>query len=98
MKRRRPGVNSDSIEKAMSAVKKPTIMTPKFRELKIKDIKSSSEECSPENTDNEYYEDLHAPKEKIEILLRQKADLRKIKANGRSTNGIHKKKRTERNF
>jgi lipid II:glycine glycyltransferase (peptidoglycan interpeptide bridge formation enzyme) len=70
MKRRRPGSSADALEKAMKTTNKPTIMTPKFREIKLKDLVGSSNEASPENTDDEFYEDMHAAKEKIEILLR----------------------------
>lgn len=41
---------------------------------------------------------MHSPKEKIETMMRSRPDLRKVKANGRSTNSIHKKNRTEKNF
>jgi hypothetical protein len=97
MKRKRQGTEPTS--KTMNVAKlrnRPHILTPKYNEIRLKDLVSSGE--SEENTDDETYERMHSPKEKIEILLRQKPDLRKIKSNGRSTNGIHKKNRTERNF
>ena len=98
MKRKRPGHDPSPQNLNVTKLRnRPHILTPQFREVKLKDLVSSPE-CSSENTDDEYYERMHSPREKIEILLRQKPDLRKIKANGRSTNQIHKKNRTERNF
>ena len=93
MKRRRLGHDTTSTTQPTVKKARPQILTPNYREVTLKDLPSSDN--SPENTDDETYARMHSPREKIEILMRQRPDLRKIKANGRSTNSIHKKNRTE---
>ena len=70
MKRKRPGHDPSPQNLNVAKLRnRPHILTPQFREVKLKDLVSSPE-CSSENTDDEYYERMHSPREKIEILLR----------------------------
>ena len=82
MKRKRP--SNDAPNKSPPTTKKAQILCPEYREVKLKDMPSSDN--SPENTDDETYMRMHSPKEKIETMMRSRPDLRKVKANGRSTN------------
>ena len=51
-----------------------------------------------EDTDDDAYAANHDAKEQIESLLRFRPELRRIKANGRSTKNVHSEARTEENF
>ncbi|CAG9326801.1 unnamed protein product [Blepharisma stoltei] len=74
---------------------KEKIIVPQFREISPSEI---SDNQSIENTDDEVYEEFHSHSEKIESLLRSRPDIRRIKAHGRSTNGVHSKGQTYENW
>lgn len=58
----------------------------------------SDSEASCEDTDDESYNATHEIKEQTEALLRFRPELRRIKANGRSTQNLHCAERTQENF
>ncbi|OMJ81911.1 hypothetical protein SteCoe_17553 [Stentor coeruleus] len=65
-------------------------------EILFSDISDS--EATYENTDSEEYEDVHNALEQNEYFVRARPEIRKVKANGRSTDKIHAKGKTGKNL